>query len=410
MIPYDEALSIILANSSPIGIKSLGLAKTTGYVLAKDILTKHNIPFFDNSSVDGFGIRTSDLVNSSPESPAKLRLIGTIQAGDLPSIRLLPGTTIKILTGAKIPDSVEAIVMKEYAKESGSYVYLYKVADKWENIRREGEEFRMGSRVISQGTLITPPVIGLLATLGYNKCSVYLKPKVSIIVTGSELVKPGKKLPKGKIYESNSYALVSAFNELGIYDLNVVTVKDDKKLIKKHLKKALRSSDVIVTVGGISVGDYDFVKNIVSSLGVKTLFTKVAIKPAKPNYFGTITDKKRFKKLVFGLPGNPVSALISFQQLIKPAILKIMGTKSLIPFKTKAVLTETLSKKPGRLEFVRGVLEQKNDDLLVQPTKGQGSHMLSGIANANCLIYFPKEQKSLAKGEKVNIELLDWNK
>ncbi|OGI08426.1 MAG: hypothetical protein A3I68_05810 [Candidatus Melainabacteria bacterium RIFCSPLOWO2_02_FULL_35_15] len=413
MIPYNEALSIILANSNQIGIKSLKLTKATGYILAEDISTKYNIPFFDNSAVDGFGVRISDIVNLSPENPAKLRLIGTIQAGDLPNIKLLPKTTIKILTGAPIPDDVETVVMKEYTKESGSYVYLYKGEDKWKNIRREGEEFRIGSRVLSRGTLITPPVIGLLATLGCYKCPVYLKPKISIIVTGNELIKPGKKLSKGKIYESNSYALVSAFNELGIYDLNVVSVKDDKKLIKKRLKKALRSSDIIVTVGGISVGDYDFVKDAALSLGVQTLFTKVAIKPAKPNYFGTFTNKKRnktqFKKLVFGLPGNPVSALISFQQLIKPALLKIIGARSLIPFKTKATLTETLSKKPGRLEFVRGILEQKNSDLLVQPTKGQGSHMLGGIANANCLIYFPQEQKSLAKGEKVNVELLSWN-
>lgn len=409
MICYDEALSIILANSNPIGIKSLKLTKATSYVLAKDILAKYNIPFFNNSAVDGFGIRTSDIINSSSESPVKLRLIGTVQAGDLPSIKLLPETTIKILTGAPIPDDVEAVVMKEYTKEIGNYVYFYKGASKWENIRREGEEFRIGSRVLSQGTLITPPVIGLLATLGYNKCSAYLKPKISIIVTGNELVKPGKKLPKGKIYESNSYALVSALNELGIYDLNIVLVKDDKKLIKKQLKKALRSSDVVITVGGISVGDYDFVKDIVSSLQVKTLFTKIAIKPAKPNYFGTFAKKRQIKKLVFGLPGNPVSALVSFQQLIKPAILKIMGARSFIPFKTKAILTETLSKKPGRLEFVRGKVEQKNGDLLVQPTKGQGSHMLGGIANANCLIYFPQEQKSLSKGEKVNVEFLSWN-
>ena len=404
MIPYHKALSTVLVCASPLGSEIVKLEQAVGSVLAKDISTKYNIPFFDNSAVDGFGIKVLDVKNASIEAPAKLRLIGTIKAGDSFKDMVTPGTTVKIFTGALIPDGVEAVVMKESSYETGKDVYLKQSANNWENIRREGEEFHINQEVVSKGMFITPPVVGLIATLGYNKCSVYLKPKVSIIVTGSELIKPGKKLSPGKIYESNSYALIAALKEIGIKECSVVCVKDDKKIIKKQIKKALRSSDVIISVGGISVGDYDFIKEIYNSIGVKTHFTEIAMKPAKPNYFGSFK-----KKLVFGLPGNPVSALVSFHQLIRPALLKIMGAKSINPFQTKATLTENLIKKPGRLEFVRGVLEQKNSDLLVCPTKGQGSHMLGGIANANCLIHFPQEQKSIAKGEKVYIDLLSWN-
>ena len=404
MIPYHEALSKVLACANPLGSKIVKLEQASGSVLAKDISTKHNIPFFDNSAVDGYGVRVSDVKSASNESPVKLQLIGTIKAGDEPKVVVTPGTTVKILTGAPIPDGVEAVIMKEVCYEEKKYIYLKKSANSWENIRREGEEFHINERVIEKGTYINPPVIGLLATLGYKKCWVHLKPRISIIVTGNELIKTGKKLAPGEIYESNSYALLAALKEIGITKCSVAYVKDDKKIIKKQIKKALKNSDVIISVGGISVGDYDFVKEVFNSVGVKTLFTEVAIKPAKPNYFGSFK-----KKLVFGLPGNPVSALISFHQLIRPALLKSMGAKSIVPFQTKATLTENLTKKPGRLEFVRGILEQKNGDLLVQPTKGQGSHMLGGIANANCLICFPQEQKSLTKGEKVYIDLLSWN-
>ncbi|MBI2996599.1 MAG: molybdopterin molybdotransferase MoeA [Candidatus Melainabacteria bacterium] len=404
MIPYHKALSTVLACANPLGFKTIKLEQAGGSVLTKDIFTTHNIPFFDNSAVDGFGVRTSDVKNASNESPIKLQLTGTIKAGDGLRAAVTPGTAVKILTGAPIPAGVEAVIMKEFCFEEKKYIYVKKSASRWENIRREGEEFHLNDCVIEKGTYISPPVIGLLATLGYKKCCVYLKPRVSIIVTGSELIKVGKKLTFGKIYESNSYALVAALNEIGIKKYSVVCVKDDKKIIKKQIKKALKNSDVIISVGGISTGDYDFVKEIFNSLGVKTLFTKVAMKPAKPNYFGSFK-----RKLVFGLPGNPVSALVSFHQFIKPALLKIMGAKSITPFQAKAILSENLTKKPGRLEFVRGILEQKNGDLLVRPTQGQGSHMLGGIANANCLIYFPEEQKLILKGEKVDIDLLSWN-
>ncbi len=408
MIPFNEALKLVLKNSTPIGEQKIRLKDSAGFVLAEDIKAKFNIPLFDNSAVDGFGIRVADIKEASEDAPVKLDLIGTIRAGDSSKLKIKPGKAVKILTGAMIPDSVEAVVMKEVCFEESNKVYIKKSAVQWENIRREGEEFSIGKNVIPCGKQITPPVIGLLASLGYNSFHVYKKPKVSIIVTGNELIKPGEKLTKGKIYESNSYSLIACLKEIGIENISLLFAKDEKRIITKQIKKALSSSDVIITVGGVSVGDYDFVKEVLSKIGVKTCFTKVAIKPAKPNYFGTYIKKNK-KKIVFGLPGNPVSSLISFNQLVKPALLKLMGQVNIFSFQTEAQLGSDIKKKTNRLEFVRGIVEKKNGNLFVEPTKGQGSHMLGGFAEANCLIHFPKELDLIHKGENVNIELISWN-
>ena len=273
--------------------------------------------------------------------------------------------------------------MKEFCEESNNFVVFKKTARLGENIRKKGEEYFKGKKILDAGTLINPPIVGLLASLGYSSFLVYKKPKVSVVVTGSELIKPGKKLRPGKIYESNSFSIVSALQGIGINETTLSSVKDNKKNIKKLLYKAIKDSDVIITIGGISVGDKDYVKDVLRELGVKTKFSTVAMKPAKPNYFGVFK-----KKLVFGLPGNPVSAILSFHELIKPALLKTIGVKNVSGFNTSAILTHNLKKKSGRLEFVRGELIQKNGDLLVTPMEAQGSHMLSGICNANSLIYF----------------------
>ena len=399
MIPFNKALNIILNQCQTLGTERKKLEDLAGYATAKPVISKFNSPLFDNSAVDGYGVLIQDLKNI----PCKLKLTGAIFAGDKKNIKLKKGSTIKILTGAKIPSGVEAVVMKEFCEESNNFVVFKKTARLGENIRKKGEEYLKGKKILDAGTLINPPIIGLLASLGYSSFLVYKKPKVSVVVTGSELIKPGKKLRPGKIYESNSFSIVSALQGIGINETTLSSVKDNKKNIKKLLYKAIKDSDVIITIGGISVGDKDYVKDVLRELGVKTKFSTVAMKPAKPNYFGVYK-----KKLVFGLPGNPVSAILSFHELIKPALLKTMGVKNVSGFNTSAILTHNLKKKSGRLEFVRGELIQKNGDLLVTPTEAQGSHMLSGICNANSLIYFPQEKEFLSGGEKVEIELLRW--
>lgn len=400
MIPFNKALALVLKNCRVLGKQQIKIENASGFFLAENINSRYDIPFFDNSAVDGYGINSKDLT----KLPAKLKISFNVCAGDYTKLKICHGEAVKIMTGAKIPSGVSAVVMKEFTEEINGFVKINKKVKEGENIRRCGEEFKKGTKVLKAGTQITPPVLGLIASLGYGKCLVFKKPKVTVIVTGSELIRPGEKLKPGKIYESNSYSISACLKELGINDHKVVVVKDNKMIIKKHISKALKVSDVVITVGGISVGDYDFVKDIVTSLGVKSVFTKIAIKPAKPNYFGVLGSK-----LIFGLPGNPVSALVSFNKLIKPAILKMMGAKNLANFMTRALLTTDLYKKKGRLEFVRGFFEQRNGNILVTPCKFQGSHMLSGIAGANCLIYFPEKSNFLPKGKKVELEFLSWS-
>ncbi len=408
MIIYEKALSVILSKAKPLSQEHVPLESLHGHVLAKPVISKIDMPLFDNSAVDGYGVCISDLKNVTSNSPAKLNLLGAIYAGDKVNIVLKKGFAIKILTGALIPKGVEAVVMKEYCEERNGVVFVSRSIWLGENIRKKGEEFAKGQKVLEKGLYVTPPIVGLIASMGYDSFLCYRKPYISVIVTGSELVAPGKKLKPGKIYESNSYTISSGLSELGFDKHDVIVLKDDRALIKNQIFKALKKADVVITVGGISVGEKDFIKDVLEEISVQTFFTSIAMKPAKPNYFG-VYAKNKISKLVFGLPGNPVSALLSFHQLIKPALFKLMGHNDFKSKQVNAELQDSLKKKAGRLEFVRGEAIRHKGVLSVKPTFGQGSHMLSGIAKANCLIRFPKDKEFIPKGENVTLELLNWN-
>ncbi len=408
MISYEEALKIILEHSAPLGQQRLRLENLLGAYLARPVLATLEMPRFDNSAVDGFGVQIGDIQEAASDNPVKLSLVGTIRAGDAGNLKLTPGHAIKILTGAPVPKDVEAVVMKEFCEEQENQVLIHQLVDLGENIRRRGEEFRKGSLVLSSGIRVTPPVIGLLATFGYKSFWAYRRPKVALVITGSELVQPGKPLKPGQIYNSNAYALKAAVQEMGILDCQVFEAKDEREATLKQLKKALQMADVVIPVGGISVGAYDFVKEVLTALGVETHFWKVALKPGKPVYFGSWGASGKRKKLVFGLPGNPVSALVTFHQLVRPALLKMMGSPETFLAKIQAKLTTPLRKKAGRLEWVRGIATLENGRFKVCPTKGQDSHMLGGLSKANCLICFPEAEESLSEGEGVSVDFLQW--
>jgi molybdopterin molybdotransferase len=318
---------------------------------------------------------------------------------------LRKGFAIKIFTGACVPQNANAIVMQEYAEEKNHAVSISRKVEKGENIRRRGKEFKKGEIVIERGNLITPPVVGMLASMGYSKVRVYKKPNIGLIVTGNELRSPWVRLRTSDIHDSNSFTLTAALRLVGINPVIVRRTKDNKRSIKLALEEAIKLSEVVISVGGVSVGEYDFVKEILNELGVKKIFWKVAIKPGKPNYFGIYR-----KKLIFGLPGNPVAAMISYNQLVMPALGKMMGLGNKKSSRIKAKLSTSLKKKTARLEFVRGIVSQNRiGGLIVTPTKGQDSHMLGGLAKANCLINFPMEAYKMSKGKKVTVSLLNWN-
>ncbi|MHB9132455.1 MAG: molybdopterin molybdotransferase MoeA [Armatimonadota bacterium] len=407
MISFAEAHSIVLAHAHPLDTTSLPLEQLPSAYLAEPVIATADMPLFDNSAVDGYGVRLADVEGTSAESPACLRVCATIRAGDAACEAFASGLAVKVLTGAPVPAWVEAVVMREDCAESPGKVAVKRQPRAGENIRRRGEEFSQGEEVLPAGMRITPAVIGVLATCGYAQFPVYRKPRVALIVTGNELVDPGQPLGPGQIYDSNSYMLVDALREMGIHEPLHSRAADDPALLREQLSNALANADVVITVGGVSVGDYDFVKEVCEELGVVTQCWKVAIKPGKPFYFGTRANANG-EKLVCGLPGNPVSALVTFHELVKPALLRMMGAAEVCPPMLIATLTKSLRKKAGRMEFVRGFASARDGQLVVEPTVGQDSHMLGGMAKANCLIHFPQEANALAVGDTVDIELLGW--
>lgn len=407
MLTFDEALQQILSHTPLMPAKRLTLESLPGFVLSEPVVANFDMPLFNNSAVDGFGVLSSTTQSASETAPRKLTLQATIQAGDQANHTLIENSALKILTGAPVPDSVDAVVMKEFTEESNGSVLIKQSASPGMNIRRKGEEFRAGQTVLESGVLANASVIGLLATLGYSSFSAYKKPTVSVMSTGNELIQPGQSLKPGQIYDSNSYALSAALNSLGLLGVEKLHAKDDPDATRKTLQKALQASDVVISCGGVSVGDYDFVKDIAEAMGIKTVFWRIAIKPGKPVYFGILDNGTTQRKLIFGLPGNPVSALVTFHQLVKPALMKMMGL-NYQPLKLTAKLTAQLKKQAGRMEFVRGRLASESGQLVVSPAKGQDSHMMGGIAKADCLIYFPLESQVLNAGDMVTVEQLNW--
>ncbi len=410
MILFEEAKARILEVSRPLGKQEVKLGKLQGSYLAEPVAATSDLPAFDSSAVDGYGVHSLDLSAASALQPAKLKLCGVIQAGDSGALKLSPGNTIKILTGAPVPPTVCAVVMKEFCEEQNGSILVKQPAGAGDNIRRRGEEYKYGQEILPRGARITPPVVGLLATLGFSSFPTYVKPRVAVVATGNELARPGRLLAPGQVYDSNSYALVAAARELGIEVCRTFVARDDADATRNAIKQAIRETDVIITAGGVSVGDFDIVRDVLEECGVKEVFWRIAIKPGKPVYFGTVETKAgRKHKLVFGLPGNPVSALVTFHQLVAPALLKIMGASSCCTPVLSAKLTGAVRGRSGRMEFTRGILSFQDGELLVQPAVGQDSHMLGGLSLANCVIYCPADRELLAPGDEVVVQLLSWS-
>lgn len=415
MISYEEACSIILDQVQPLAKVRVKLEKLLGAVLGEPVLASHDLPLFDNSAVDGYGVYLSDVREASETNPVTLKLRGEIRAGDAAAGDTLPAASAcKVYTGAVVPLGVDAVVMREHCEEADGCVSIKHAPTAGENIRRRGGEFLRGQQILPEGIRITPPLVGLLAALGQASFMVHKKPTVAIVSTGNELVKPGKSLSPGKIYDSNSYSIRAALEALGIEDFLPLHCREDLAETRKVLRLALDFADIVITAGGVSVGDHDYVKQVFEELGVKTHVYKVAMKPGKPVYFGSaVRQKSGRKQYVFGLPGNPVSVLVTFNQLVKPAIHKIAGRDDARPEKPLTQLMAKLAceikKTVGRLDFVRASVFLENGELIVKPTDGQDSHMLGGLSRANCLIVCPAEKERLASGESVLVELMSWS-
>ncbi len=397
MIDAGTALRIILDSVAPVGRISVALEHATGFVLADPIIAADEIPPFDNSAMDGYAIRAADV--RTP--PVVLRIVDHIPAGR-PSRRALgEGEASAIMTGAPVPDRADAVVPREWTESAGNDgVRVLQPASEGLNIRRAGADVRRGATVLDAGSLLRPQEIGLLASLGKEFVTVYRRPSVAILTTGDELVQINRPLLDGAIRDSNRYLLSSLARESGGEPIMLGTATDERADLESKIGEGL-GADMLVTSGGVSVGDRDIVREVLDSLGVGMKFWKVNIKPGMPLLFGT-----RGSTPVFGLPGNPVSTMVTFLQFVRPALRKMMGRKDTGSSRFLATLTHAVEKSDGKLHYMRGVLERSGGALTVRSSGPQVSNLLSSLTKANCLIIIPADREIIRAGEQVEVELL----
>lgn len=400
MIAFERALKLVLANTPvlpPVEKKNEDLRRE---ILARNVISPLDLPVFTNSAMDGFAVRSKE----TQSVPVLLKVKGLIKAGDPAEPRVGRGETVKVMTGAPLPPGADAVVMKEDTEEKAEKVLVKRVVRRGENVRRRGEELRSGRVALKKGTRINPAVKGLLSAMGVIRVSVYETPSVSLLVTGNELVKPGMKLGPGQIYESNSAVLGAAMEGMGLSWTDLGIARDDPVDLERRVKAGLKTSDILLVSGGISVGDYDLVQDVFLRAGVEKIFWRVAMKPGKPTFFG-----RKGRTLVFGVPGNPVSVLIVFLELVRPAVLKMAGHRDVLLPERNAVLEERLTKKPGRMHFLRGILRKEDQRDFVGSAGLQESHILASTAVADCLVMLDRYREVFEKGEKVRIQILPWS-
>lgn len=400
MLPFGDAMSLMLNSISPIKThENISLGGCLGRVLATDIQSPLDMPPFDNSAMDGYALRVEDL-----QQKTTLNLIGTALAGVPFESVIGAGECVRIMTGAQLPPGCDSVVMQELVEVDGTHVSFKQPVKKGQCVRECGNEFKIGEIVLKKGDVISARHIALIASLGLATVSVYRKLTVAIFSTGDELIALGQPLQAGKIYDSNRFALIAQLQKMNISVIDYGVIKDDPQRIKATFEQANLHADAVITSGGVSVGEADFTKDILQQLG-DIDFWKIAMKPGKPMAFGRLSQS-----LFFGLPGNPVSAMVTFYQLAKPALHKLSGRIVEKPLRLSATVTNDLRKSVGRLEFQRGfAATNDHGQLFVSTNREQGSGMVGSMCHANCFIILPQEQANITDGEQVMIEFFDNN-
>ena len=401
MRPLQEVIDHTLANIPRLPEVQTPLAEAAGLYLAGSTVVQTPVPPFDNTAVDGFAVNTSGW--QSDLKPL-LRVTATIPAGvDSSQLSIGSEEAIRIMTGAPIPPSADAVVMVEDTSTEGDYVRILKLPQIGDNIRRRGSDMETGQHVFETGVQITPAVRGVLASLGVKKVTTFRRPKIGIISTGDELSDSAILAP-GKIHDSNRPALLDSVTALGATAVDLGNVGDDPDEIRRAFKHAVATCDALITSGGVSVGDFDYTKAVLNELSDNQItWFQVAIKPAKPYAFGRIAGVP-----VFGLPGNPVSALVSFELFVRPSIRKMLGTPRLFRPTMRATLTVAINHQPdGKLHLLRGVVETDgHGGLIVTPQGHQGSHVLTGMAQANGLMLVP-DGAHLKPGDATDVIIVE---
>jgi len=393
MISVKEAKELVLAHTKVLDAAWMNLYDATGLVLAGDVFSPIDMPSFNQSAMDGYGVRFEDLLANKP-----LQIVGEIPAGKAATYELKANTAVRIFTGAQIPFGCDTVIMQEKSLVEDGYLLVNDpLAVKGLNIRLQGSQIKKGILAMKAGSIISAGAAGYLAGLGLNRIKVINKPKVYIINTGKELIKAGSELTDGKVYESNSYSLNAALVEMHLMAEDILLVDDDEALITEAIAQKLNTCDVVILSGGVSVGDYDFVAKAIANCGVKEVFHKVKQKPGKPIYLGALNYK-----LVFGLPGNPGAALTCFYEYIAPSLKRMMGIE-LQDTTIKLPLTLGYQKKPGLTFLLKGIANI-ND---VTPLPAQESYLMSSFSKANCIIVLEEDATDFNEGDLVEVHLLN---
>jgi molybdopterin molybdotransferase len=399
-MPVEKAREYIRAFLAPVtAAEKLNIRAALGRVLAQDVISPIDVPQHANSAMDGYAVRFADLGREA----TTLTRVGTAFAGRPFEGTLAPGQTVRIMTGAVIPAGADTVIMQERATVSGDKVSVTPVAAAGANTRKAGEDLRKGATALRRGQPLRPAEIGLLASLGIGEVAVYRKLRVAFFSTGDELVPIGEPLGPGHIYDSNRYTLYGMLQRMRCDALDMGVIRDTPEEVEHAFVQASEAADVVLTTGGVSVGEADYVKQILDRRG-KVLFWKLAMKPGRPLAYGKIGNAH-----FFGLPGNPVAAMVTFYQFVRDALLFLQGQATVAPLPMlKVPCTTALKKAPGRTEFQRGILSRAADgQWTVRSTGDQGSGILSSMSQADCFIVLPTDQGNTEAGALVDVQLLE---
>jgi molybdopterin molybdotransferase len=400
-MPVTKAREVIARFLTPVtATERVNVRAALGRVLAEDVVSPLDVPAHDNSAMDGYAVRFADL---KPDGEVALRSIGSSFAGAPFKGSLAAGQCVRIMTGGVVPQGADTIVMQEHVKAAQDRVTVGPGHKKGQNLRRAGEDLKTGQIALKRGLPLRPAEVGLISSLGIGEVIVYRRLRVAFFSTGDELVSIGTQPAAGQIYDSNRYTIYGMLTRLGCEVLDMGVVRDDPKLLEKAFHDAAAAADVVITSGGVSVGEADFVKDLLNKLG-EVVFWKIAMKPGRPLAYGRIGAAH-----FFGLPGNPVSVMVTFYQFVRDALLVLSGRDPVPPLPTFRIpCTSSLKKAPGRTEFQRGILSQDaSGNWSVRVTGEQGSGILRSMAEANCFIILPDTQGNVASGMLVEVQVLE---
>ncbi len=400
MLTVAEAREYVLGSTGRLEEMEVPLLDALGMNLAEDAVAGNDIPPFDNSAMDGYAVRAEDIAAASSENPVALAVLGDLPAGYTADAVVGSRQAIRIMTGAPLPGGADTVIPVESTRTEGDGVLILESLAMGTHVRRAGEDVKTGEAVIAAGTEVGPAEVGMLASLGYAQVRCFRRAVVGIISTGDELVGVDEELAPGKIRDSNSYTIYGMVQEAGAEPLRLGVIGDDAAALEQAITANLDRVDLFITSGGVSVGDYDMVKDVLGKLGEMN-FWKVAMRPGKPQAFGHIGGKP-----LFGLPGNPVSVMVSFEQFVRPALLMMMGRKNIFRPEATAVLDSPIGRKKGRAEFIRVIVEWREGCYHARATGPQGSGILKSMVLGNALAVLPEDVGHLEAGSEVTVQLL----